>query len=396
MANVWTRATLLLVVLLFSVTPARGQPVPAPGGPVFAGEPTPPMGPEFCPPSDPAPVETAWPFQRFTPHFLNGFDEACPQPDFPIVYWGIGTLGLQRQGLGNGVIAVVQPGLGIDTGAFPAPDAEVAVRFGSVPEEFHWGLQARWGVQWGPHTIEAFGFYIPEQTNIHEFQSRGQIAVAFGANRLPPFGFGGNNFLWLQADRVHVILNSQLVNGEINYRLNWMPGFEWIAGFRYFDRAETFSIYTDDDGLTLFPIFDPKRAATYQIEANNRIGGVQFGFALENYLVPGVSVGLTNKYLVGANFYEVENRLIREDGFERPRGRRDAVQVGGLIELNFFLHIMFNDHIRLRTGYQTLFLWHVVNAHQQVDFDPANILGNEENNGGTFYHGPKIEFQLAF
>ena len=93
----------------------------------------------------------------------------------------------------------------------------------------------------------------------------GNIDALFSRSR-PPLGFEGDNGLWLQADRVSSTFQSELFNGELNYRC-WnvgISGLEFIAGVRYLDQREKLSIFTSDDDLTLVSNGrppDPKRRA---------------------------------------------------------------------------------------------------------------------------------------
>ncbi len=387
---------ILLAVLLLPVLPAWGQgPMP---GPQFAAEPVMPKPPEFCPPAGPAPV-TRYPLVP-APDFVNAFDDPdCVQPH-KICSFTVGTIGLRRIGLGNGVIGVFDPPLnpvGVpnpDTGNLPPEDALVAVSFNDIDTSFQWGVRASFGVQWERHIFEVSGYYIPEQTDTAEIVAPGQLDVAFAAFPTP-LGFAGNNFLWLQADRVVLRLETQLANAEANYRYVWHPGIELIAGIRYFDVQETFSILTDDDGLVAQPP-DPLRTATYQIQTTNRLIGPQLGFLCEHYLTENISFGFSTKGMLGADFLSVENRLIRGDGFERTPGSRDDVQLSGLTELELFVNIGFNEHIRLNAGYQALWILEVPVAHQQLNFNPVTPLGTVNDSGTIFYHGPRIELQLLF
>jgi hypothetical protein len=270
----------------------------------------------------------------------------------------------------------------------------VAARFNSVPRDYHWGAQGTLGYQNGPHAIELHGWYISEQSNTFSITRAGQLDLPF-ANFPTPLGFEGNNFLWLQADQVTVELQTRLANAELNYRYLPIPQFECIFGVRYIDLNEVFGITTDDDVVVAQPP-DPFRRATYQVETNNQFVGGQIGFEAQTFVAEKLSFGITNKNMVGPNFFDVENRLIRGDGFERTPGFRDGSQISGLVELDLFMTIWFNPRCRLRAGYQAMWLFNVIEASEQVNFDPALNLGTIDDSGSIFYHGPRIEFQFAF
>src|SRR5205085_10753410 len=127
--------------------------------------------------------------------------------------------------------------------------------------------------------VELSAFYIFQQSVSQLVDNPGNIDAFFYHT---PLGFEGDNGLWLQADRVSSTFQSELFNGELNYRC-WnvgISGLEFIAGVRYLDQREKLSIFTSDDDLTLKgrnrpP--DPRRDATYSVQARNHIVAPQVG-----------------------------------------------------------------------------------------------------------------------
>lgn len=397
MAKVWTPALAIMVFLAVVGMNVRAEDPPAAkGGPPPKGAPF--GGPQFCPPIE-VPPPSATPFIG-PPELLNAFQEYDCPPVRPVCYFGIGTLALSRGSLGNGVIAVRDPGINIpgipsnvDTGNLPPASAPPAVRFNAVPKQYQFGVQGTVGWQYGAHAIEFSGFYIPRQTAAGTVTLPGSLDAGF-ANSPPPLGFLGDNFLWLQADQIRVQLQNQIANAELNYRWQQCRWLEWILGVRYLDLREQLGITTDDDGIVAQP-HDILRVATVQAITHSRIAGAQFGFQTQHYLVPPVAVGLTNKYMVGNNFYSVSNSLFRGDGFQGPSASRSGSQIGGLIELDAYVMLWLNSHIRLRAGYMALWLLNVPEVQRQINFNPA-IPGTMSNNGNIFYHGPRFEVQIAF
>src|SRR5262249_27478545 len=192
--------------------------------------------------------------------------------------------------------------------------------FHDVSQNFNHGIRATIGYRECEHAVELTGFYL--------FQAeRAAFAVAQGRLDLPfsafpsPLGFQGDNFLWLQADRVAALSQTRLGSVEANYRYHHCHGLEWLFGVRYLDQDERFSIVTDDDGLTVRPI-NLTQVATYTIRSHNRIVAPQLGFEYEHPLVHGLTVGITGKGAWGANFLNVDLSLDRGDGFQGPRSHR--------------------------------------------------------------------------
>jgi hypothetical protein len=333
----------------------------------------------------------------------NAFVEPCedcgPGPQW---FLGVGPIAWQRQRLGNGVIAVTEDGTGTgfnpDSGDNPPGTSPVAADFGSVPTDFHWGVQVTAARRLGCHILEFHGFYQSWQEDALSVTSPGRLSLPFSAFP-PPQGFTGTNFLWSQADQVVVRYGNQVASAEANLRTVLGPYVECICGVRYFDVREEFSIFTDDDGVTSARLRvppDPLRMATYGVQTINRIAGPQIGLEAEKWLVPGFAVGLTSKNMVGVNFLEVSQELVRGDGFRGPSGSRSETDWAGVFELGAYFTWELNNHIRLRAGYNALWVVNVPEAQAQVDFDPNVAGGRRDDNGSIFFHGPSLELRLAF
>jgi hypothetical protein len=328
----------------------------------------------------------------------NGFvEKCCEEGGVPcIFYFGAGALALQRQRMGNGSLGVHDPNPGgLDTGLPPPANAATIATYNTAPSTYHWGVQATFGVQQGPHAIEVTGYYISPQTDSGSVADPSRIDLPFGGFPAPK-GFDGDNNLWRQADLVSVHLSSQLGSAELNYRYIMGPELEWIFGFRYFDQRETLDIFTDDDGIA-HPPPNSQLQATYETRTINQIIGGQIGFESNVFLIPDCfALGLSNKNMVGVNFMEADNALIRGDGLVVDLGHRTGNQVAGLIELNAFATLWFTPNIRLRGGYQAMWIFNVPQARDQVDFDTTQPVTTIHRTDSIFYHGPRVELQIAF
>jgi hypothetical protein len=373
------------------------QPKAAPQGPQAPdGAFAPPgynggKGPEFCPPNSlPAGSALLTPFAE--PHEpLNAFTDEDHGEPRPYCFWSIGAMALSRQGLGNGVIAVRDPN-NKDTGIIPS-GAPAEVDFSDVHPSYNWGPRASIGYGYGPHAFELMGYYLFRSTSTQTFSDRGRLDLPF-ANFPPPFGFLGNNFLWLQADRVTTTTSDQIGNAEFNYRYTYYHGCDFILGIRYFDLQERFSIRTDDEGLS-GPV-DPLRIADYNVNTHSRIIGPQIGFEGSTPLVPIASLGVFAKGMVGANFLDADQSLVRGDGFAGPSGSRSSTTISYLAEIGTFLDFCFTESFHLRFGYQGLWVGHVPEAHGQINFNPNIGGGSADNRGSIFFHGPSIEARFSF
>jgi hypothetical protein len=307
-------------------------------------------------------------------------------------------MGLMRQGLGHGVIASLDPGTGIDTGVNPPNTAPTVLRFSDTSPDFNWGIRATAGYRCGNDALELTGYYLGLTTAANQASIPGKIDLPFAAFN-PPFGFTGDNFMWLQADFVRILQQTRLADGEVNYRHACDEHFEWIFGIRYMDVQEHFSILTDDDGITLVNMglpANPFAQATYTINTHNRIVGPQLGLAFEHGLVSWLSFAMEGKAMPGANFFSEDHLLLRGDGFVGPSSHRATTLFSQVYELGAYANIMFGEHVRVRAGYQALWVVDVPVAYQQIDFNPNNPQGLHNDHGSIFFHGPTVEVQFAF
>lgn len=382
------------------LTPAQGwsqEMAPTPG-PLSAFSPDLGQfqGPTFCGPAPGTPPPRyVVPFKEPRP-VPNAFSCSPPPSDCPKGMWycSIGSLAYQRQRHNGGAIAVLDPGT-VDTGIRPPATAPTAVDFGLQSTPFNWGVQAVVGYRLDDYEgIEVSGYFLPEQLKTEGTIRPGQLDLPF-ANFAPPVGFAGNNFLWLQADRVIVTNGFEMGSLEVNYRYTWLPEVEIITGLRGFYLSEMFSILTDDDSVTT-RVVDPFRVADYRTGTINRIVGVNLGFDWQTQFLPGAGMGFTAKGLLGADFARVNHVLRRGDGFQGPSGSRNDIRFASVIELALYSQFWLNSHIQLRAGYHVLAVLNVPTASEQISFNPNQPLGRIANDDHMIFHGPLIEVWFAF
>jgi hypothetical protein len=312
----------------------------------------------------------------------------------PGVYFGVGTRGLTRQSFGHLNLAVLDP-QNLDTGNPPPPGSAEALNLGSQNGPTSYGPQVTLGWRFCQSlAIEATGFYLPQVSEVSAVAAPGRLDLPFFN---PPLGFEGDNGLWLQADRVFLTTQSTVYSAEINFRLQPVSGcgLEWLFGVRYFDLRERFSLFTDDDGLTVFP-FDPTRAATYQVDTHNRIVAPQIGVDWETPVTCWLAFGLYFKAAVGPDFLTSDVTLTRADGFGFPGGHRSETRVSQIYELGLYLDWFLADRIRVRGGWTGVWIVDVAVASDQINFDLSQTVGTSNNHGSIFYQGPIIEVHLAF
>jgi len=381
-----------------------GPPMGAPGPmyqPTFANEPVPMEGPQFCPPGGKKPDPS--PFSLPNDGSANAF--GTDEPENPCVndgcYVSVGWMMMQRERLGNGVIAVRDPGsnfpgipFNVDTGFQPPPGSPTLLNFNDISMNWNQGVRASIGWREGYNAFELTGFYLSQTESSQAVRLPGQLDLPF--NAFPtPLGFQGDNFLWLQADQAAASSTTALGSVEANYRHVYCRGFEWLIGLRYVDLTERFSIYTDDDSLVAQPT-NLTQIATYSIQEHSRMALGQLGFEWECPLLSWCSVGCTGKGAWGANFLQRNIRLERGDGLVAFDTHTSGTQFSHLYDFTAWGTLRVAERIRLRAGYQLLWLVNVPEAHQQVDFNLGNPQGQNSPNGSIFYHGPMVELQIVF
>jgi hypothetical protein len=404
MARWWT-VVVLVPLGLSGFAPAFAQappPLPAPpagGAGVFAAEPVPPPPPDFCPP----PVSLPNQDTAFTnrPEPTNAFadvEKAAPGPG--VFFADLGPMALQRQRFGHGPIALEEsPGVPAasqraTTAVFPAAGTPEALDFRDVGMDYAWGIQGSFGYHWDCDTVEVSGFMSFDHTTQATALAPGRVDVLFGAFPTPA-GFAGANGtnVWLQADRVQAIETIQVGSVEANYRHRVNDYFEWIVGVRYVDLRENFDIVTTHGAVvaTTGPT-----VVDYGIATENHMVGPQVGFNLEWMLIPGVSVGLVSKNAVTTDFGEIEHTLLLEPSTFGPGGSRDTTRVSGVFELGAYAQWWVNGNIRLRAGYQALWLVNVPDPVANISFNANDAQGNPNDHATIFFHGPSLDVLISF
>jgi hypothetical protein len=314
-------------------------------------------------------------------------------------YASVGAMALQRQQLGAGAIAVFDNNSNqLDTGLSAPPNSPVAERFKDLIPGMNWGVRGTVGYMFHDQAVELSAFYIFQQSVSQQVDSPGNIDAFFTH---PPLGFEGDNGLWLQADRVGSTFQSELFNGELNYRC-WnigISGVEFLLGVRYLDQREKLSIFTSDDDLVLQQVNrppDPRRDATYSVLARNHILAPQVGL---DYTLPiwrFLSVAVDGKAGIGPNWANTNTVLVRGDGFVGINDHHNHVSASEVFETGFFVDFHILERLRLRGGYQAFWLVDVTTSQDQIDFNLANRSGTQNHTGSIFYHGPMVELQFLF
>jgi hypothetical protein len=382
---------------------AQGAHIPSPYGPARFPEPLPcgqtPPGPEMVPgPIDPSaappvpPQGTEYPADHTSAFQCEEFvrDDHC--------YVEACAVGWLRQKLGNGTPLVFGDPSNLKNGIIGGNNLPVMQNLDDIGQDWNFGPKLTVGYQWQNQALEVTGFWIPSSNNNTYTQMPGMLDLPF---HNPPLGFEGDNGMWTHADQVVSTFKSNTWNAEINYRYTdaAITDAELILGVRYLALYETLGIFTGDDDLT-FPTAngpDPTRQATYQVQTYNHIIAPQIGFEWGHACTPYFTLGVTGKAACGVNLAEIHTTLTRGDGLVGVDSKRnEVIPFAGIYEAGAFLDFNILEKMRLRVGYNGMFLVNVAPASDQIDFDLAHPGGHNDIHSTIFYHGPMAELQFLF
>jgi hypothetical protein len=411
--------------------PVPVAPCPPQGGPFMPGPLTgaaAPAGPGDAL-SLPANVHTAW-----------------GQPGTPEsgAYLSVGSMALMRQRPGGQSIATDAlpngPLINNSRANSPItvalqvseqlPTGKEVLNTHDIDATFSWGARVTLGYMYDDAAIEVTGFYLPAHDTSVGVSIPGSLALPFfdAPNRpngplafVGPSGIG----LWTPADRATISLQTQLGDAELNYRW-WSKifgGIEGIFGFRYFELDER-ALITADDSLTGIAVFNPLTGtlfnpasrnamnpvtgaiitnalppslltATYLARASNHILMPQAGFEWNQPLGSWLTLGVTGKAGFGADELDVTTRLSSGTGFVGAQSRSSGWSYTSLYELDAYVDILALERVKVRIGYTAMWLLHVGEAFQQVNYD-LSAPAMHRDSGSVFFHGPMIEAQFLF
>jgi hypothetical protein len=405
----WWLGTVVLAVGV-AVSPATAQAPYGQGGQPLMPEPV----PLSCAPQGPALPQAALPSPGGGPggdsptslrsDLPNAWSEDIPT-DPPAVYFGIGYLAMQRSRLEHAPTAFLDTiSGGVDTGLPPQPGAPAVGDFHDIDPRFQSGVKVTLGYHCDTHAWEASGFYLFQSTSTRLYANPGSLNAPFNVNGSFsnfPVGFEGDNGMWLQADQIATRLQTALGSAELNYR--WWLGtdsnFSYSLGVRYFDVYDKFSYYTGDDDLTVRDVNgnpNPLLQATYSATAHNHIAAPQLGIEWNKAACTWLAFSVVAKGAWGADFYDIDTHLRRGDGFEGFHGRHSETQFAHAYEVGAFFDFHIMDNMRLRAGYNLLWLINIAEGAEVFDFNLANQQGTNNTHGDMFFHGPSVELNILF
>lgn len=348
--------------------------------------------------------------------FLAPYAEGgCATPRWFDAY--IGTIALQRTSNIGGFQSAVQD---MVTGQFAR---QSVISRDSVSgnelrttdldlDSLAFGLETILALQTGPGSnIEAryFGLNNWETSNQLSTVATGNPTINSAFSNFatsPPGGFDDtdNSF-------IHTLsYESEMHNGEVNYRRSYVPAASWlqgswIAGIRYFDLDERMGLATIGSNNNTFT-FNQLRFSNFDVRTRNQLTGFQLGSELWANVVPGVKVGASMKGGIFGNHHEVEHTLVANS----VPGAREFLQGGQTSYLTEFSATMLyrlNYSWTLRGSYNLLYVDNVALAPENFNVrDYSNGIGGGaftaarvptiDVDGEVFYQGFSVGGEYTF
>ncbi|MCA9129930.1 MAG: BBP7 family outer membrane beta-barrel protein [Planctomycetales bacterium] len=196
---------------------------------------------------------------------------------------------------------------------------------------------------------------------------------------MPPNGFDDTDMSFTHT----ISYNSELHNGEVNYRRRWISPFRsiqgsWLMGIRYFDLDERFGFSAVGSNNNTF-LFDQLRYFDYDTVTRNELTGFQTGGDVWINICPGVLIGVESKAGIFGNHAEVESQVVSNS----IPGASEFIQDGRtayLGELVASIVYRLNYSWSAKVSYNLLYIDNLALAGENMNTrDFGNALG-----GGNF------------
>jgi hypothetical protein len=237
------------------------------------------------------------------------------------------------------------------------------------------------------HSFDPYNAFEASYFGIYNWQDKATIN---GNNNLNlPGDLGADNPLdFTDADQVRVTYDSVIHNAELNY-VRTFGNLSWLAGFRYFNLQERFSLaFFDNQNDT----------GTYHISTYNNLFGGQIGGRVLENCCGNFSYDLTGKAGVYGNVIRESQNVTDFANFGTVRNTKaDGGQVAFIGDVEFNASYQFSQCLSLRGGYQVYWVEGLALAPNQLDFTDTATSGTGLNKtGGLFMHGAHLGLQARW
>ena len=250
-----------------------------------------------------------------------------------------------------------------------------------------YGLELIAALQFGPGSnLEVRYFGLNNWDTSESFRSNNpdlySVFSVYGTS--PNNGFDDTDQSFIQS----ISYNSELHNGEVNYRRRWVSPFSsiqgsWLGGIRYFDLDETFGFAATGSNDNTFT-FNQLRFSNYNTVTRNQLTGFQLGGDIWVCVIPGLHFGMEGKGGIFGNHAEVEATMIANS----VPGATEFLQTGKTAYIGEFTASMvyrLSYSWSLKASYNLLYIDNVALAPENVNArDFGNALGNGAFGPGRF------------
>jgi len=181
---------------------------------------------------------------------------------------------------------------------------------------------------------------------------------------------------------------SDLGSFELNLRSDPQGSHIWLFGIRHVELDEGFH-------ANLIDAVTPTPTVTYDTLTQNRLYGIQVGVeTLLGTFRDRLDFDLVAK--VGAYHSVGYQRSAIDTGIVMITAAGGAESLSMLAELHLMGNLYLTDNLSMRGGYEVMGVTNVVLATDQVN--NTNFVSGTgiDNNGGAFYHGGFLGFDLAY
>jgi len=200
---------------------------------------------------------------------------------------------------------------------------------------------------------------------------------------------------YTDANRAQVHEESRLWSGELAYwghlhgRHVSSFGISWMVGARYINFVETLDM----------EYYISNRKSNYDIKAWNGMGGIEFGFMLENQLSRNFAWGMRGK-MGGLCNWTYQHTLWKDNNNTEIIANHEPRDFNFVFLGEFAPFITFNlfPRIAVRLSYEVLYLNQVALVINQVNTntDFVNFTPAVNNNGHVLFHGLFVGVGLIF
>ena len=237
------------------------------------------------------------------------------------------------------------------------------------------------------HSFDPYNAFEASYFGIYSWQDKATINGNSNLNL--PGDLGADNPLdFTDADQVRVTYDSVIHNAELNY-VRTFGNLSWLAGFRYFNLQERFSMaFFDNQNDT----------GTYHISTYNNLFGGQVGGRVVENCCGNFSYDLTGKAGVYGNVIRESQNVTDFANFNTVRNTStDGGQVAFIGDIEFNASYQFSQCLSLRGGYQVYWVEGLALAPNQLDYTDTATSGTGLNKtGGLFMHGAHLGLQARW